>query len=73
MKSNKTTNRLLAIIALALLLNAFNPWIQPSITTAAARQIDEFYLMGIEASLSGIQISLSNIENNGSPIQMQMP
>ena len=41
MKLNRTTNSLLAIIALALLFNALNPWLQPSITNAAAPQVDE--------------------------------
>ena len=73
MKLNRTTNSLLAIIALALLFNALNPWLQPSITNAAAPQVDESYLINMQSSLNGVQISLSNIESDVSLIPRQMP
>ena len=72
MNSIRTTNMLLGIIALALLLNLSSPWIQPQTSVAAAGQIDEFYLMGIEASLGSITSNLSSIESDVSVIRMQM-
>ena len=72
MKSNRTTNSLLAIIALALLFNALNPRLQPPITNAATPQVEESYLINMQSSLNGVQISLSNIESDVSLIRRQM-
>ena len=60
MKTDRMTKGLLALIALALLMNALNPWLRP--VPVSAQTADTLaVLSGIQSSVSGIEADLSNI------------
>jgi hypothetical protein len=63
MKTDRQIKLLLALIALALFINALNPWMQPVPAFAARSQADlpamETYLRNMDAALNG---SLEDIE-----------